>query len=306
MNDKHSEIYAQGYQKWDGSREQKIPPWWLIAETTIRNLFSSGGCFTRFFFIIGFAFYFFFTSMSNIVRHQFENIKNAGWLAEFAELFKVVDLDTTEMHMAELFIARPAVIITMMLIIIYGGNLIAKDKAANALQIYFSKAVSRLDYVIGKGLAFAIMTAMATLVPGALLFLTSAIFTTDHLTFFKQGWFVPFLVIAYWLLITTALGSLTLFFSAMFEKGYLAVVGAIGFMIFLEVASAILGFIFSTNPITEALDIVGNVVDLGLALFALEADQPFYLAWKVIITVLFSAGFVTMLFRKINPVEVIK
>jgi hypothetical protein len=122
----------------------------------------------------------------------------------------------------------------------------------------------------------------------------------------EQGWFLPILYAVYWILVTVALGSLTLFFSALFEKGYLAVVGAIGFLIFLEVASNLLGFIFSVNPITEALDVIDNLIGVGLALFTLEIGKPLYFAWQIIMMVVFAVVFGALLFRKINPVEVIK
>ena len=71
--------------------------------------------------------------------------------------------------------------------ILVGAGLIADDRRANALQIYLSKPLTRLDYVVGKLLALAAFLTFVTVLPGILLlflqmmFAGSTQFVREHL-----------------------------------------------------------------------------------------------------------------------------
>jgi ABC-2 type transport system permease protein len=71
--------------------------------------------------------------------------------------------------------------------ILVGAGLIADDRRANALQIYLSKPLTRLEYVVGKLLALAAFLAFVTVLPGLLLlflqmmFAGSTQFVREHL-----------------------------------------------------------------------------------------------------------------------------
>ena len=52
-----------------------------------------------------------------------------------------------------------------------GAGLIANDRRTNALQIYLSKPIRTVDYLLGKGAVVAAAVGLVTLVPGLTLFL---------------------------------------------------------------------------------------------------------------------------------------
>jgi ABC-2 type transport system permease protein len=60
-----------------------------------------------------------------------------------------------------------------------GAGLIANDRRANALQIYLSKPLTRVEYVTGKLVVLVLLLAAVTWVPGILLVLLQMIFTGD-------------------------------------------------------------------------------------------------------------------------------
>ena len=60
--------------------------------------------------------------------------------------------------------------------ILIGAGLIADDRRTNALQIYLSKPLTRLDYVVGKLLAIAAFLVFVTIVPGVLLLFLQMLF----------------------------------------------------------------------------------------------------------------------------------
>jgi len=54
-----------------------------------------------------------------------------------------------------------------------GSSLIARDLKYNALLLYFSRAITRADYLAGKFLALVLFLLFVTFVPGLLLFVGS-------------------------------------------------------------------------------------------------------------------------------------
>ncbi len=121
---------------------------------------------------------------------------------------------------------------TFLISIYAGAGLIANDLKANALQIYFSKAITRGDYLIGKLGVAVFFVALPTLLPGMLLFLLAVVFHSD-LDFLQQYWWVGLSITGYSLsiiftnaLVILALSSLNrssrfagIFFAALFFFG---------------------------------------------------------------------------------------
>jgi ABC-2 type transport system permease protein len=70
-----------------------------------------------------------------------------------------------------------------------GSGLIATDRRANALQIYLSKPLTRVEYVFGKLGVLLAFLLLVTWVPGVVLLLVQIVFTGD-LTFFRDNLFL--------------------------------------------------------------------------------------------------------------------
>jgi ABC-2 type transport system permease protein len=65
----------------------------------------------------------------------------------------------------------------LLFITIYAGSsLIAGDRRANALQVYLSKPITRLDYVVGKALVLAVFLLAASWLPAMVLLALEVIF----------------------------------------------------------------------------------------------------------------------------------
>src|SRR5205085_11142402 len=67
-----------------------------------------------------------------------------------------------------------------------GSGLIANDRRANALQIYLSKPLSRVEYIFGKLAILMIFLLLVTGVPGIMLLIVQVIFTGDT-TFVREN-----------------------------------------------------------------------------------------------------------------------
>jgi ABC-type transport system involved in multi-copper enzyme maturation permease subunit len=73
-------------------------------------------------------------------------------------------------------------LILMFLSATVGSSLIARDLKYNALLLYFSRAITRADYLAGKFLALVLFLLFVTFVPGLLLFAGSLGMGTETLS----------------------------------------------------------------------------------------------------------------------------
>ncbi len=305
-----SEIYAQGYEKWEGSRGRALPPWLLIAKAGFKNVVKPSGCLGRFLFIFGFIIplgnYYFIVIVGSLARFQIENLKKYEFFRQMALTLNREAFDLTEavIHMNN--ILWPSLVFSLAGMIFYGAQLISKDKQANALQVYFSKAISRTDYVLGKFLAVGFLTSIVSLIPSALILFLGLLFTTDHVAFLAESWYVPILSGLYWIFLTLTIGSITLYFSSCFNKSYMAGVGIIGFLIFCWVFSQILVFIFGSSDFLEGLAIPMSMHAVGEVIYKLKVSSLSAVAWQVFDLILICGAMIYLTFRNIQPVEVVK
>ena len=65
-------------------------------------------------------------------------------------------------------------------------ELIANDLKSNALQLYFSKPLTRLDYIVGKIATILIMLECITFIPVYILFLEHSVLSQE-LTFIRDN-----------------------------------------------------------------------------------------------------------------------
>lgn len=90
---------------------------------------------------------------------------------------------------------------------VVASGLLASDRRTGALQIYFSRPVSRLEYLLGKIVACSSFVALTTVIPCLLLWLETVAFgSTSSYTW--RTWIAPFVIVgasAFYALWTVAL-----------------------------------------------------------------------------------------------------
>jgi ABC-2 type transport system permease protein len=103
------------------------------------------------------------------------NVPQASFLAPTPEMFRD-------------FLSQQASFVFF--IAVYAGSgLIASDRRANALQIYLSKPLSRVEYVFGKLAVLLAFLLLVTWVPAIVLLLVQIVFTGD-VSFFVDNIFL--------------------------------------------------------------------------------------------------------------------
>ena len=113
--------------------------------------------------------------------------------------------------------------ILMVLSATVGASLIARDVRHRALLMYFSRSITRADYLLGKFLSLVVFLLIVTLGPGLLLFLGQLGMSQERLTF-GQRMGDLLAITLHSLILTVPMSSVVLAFSSLTKRTYLAAI----------------------------------------------------------------------------------
>jgi ABC-2 type transport system permease protein len=162
-----SPIHDQGYRRYGGGREPHGRRWWVIARAGLLARIRE----RRVVALLLAAWLPFLVRAVQIYASA--NFQQVAFLAPTPQMFREF-LDQQE-------------IFVFIVSILIGAGLIADDRRANALQIYLSKPLSRVEYIVGKLITLAIVLTFVTWLPAMLLLLLQMLFAgstkflTEHL-----------------------------------------------------------------------------------------------------------------------------
>jgi hypothetical protein len=169
-------IFEQTYRKWDGTLRTNGIRWFPITKMGIKQTFKK----KRFLlFFIGCQVPFLVFAIRLIIGALVpENVENT---AEF--------LQVTPSFFAHFLWIQSTFIFIMT--IWSGANLINGDYQSNALQLYLSKPLTQLDYILGKLSIVAFFNLAITMVPAILLFILRVLIKYDKSWFIQNLWVIP-------------------------------------------------------------------------------------------------------------------
>jgi ABC-type transport system involved in multi-copper enzyme maturation permease subunit len=127
-----------------------------------------------------------------------------------------------------------------------GCPIIARDLRHNALVLYFSRSITRGDYLLGKFAALLLFLLFATLGPGLLLWASQAGLGAERLTLGQRFADLGSLIL-HSLALTLPLAAVTLGFSTASKRGYVAALFWASLYFGGEAASAVLGGLLRTS-----------------------------------------------------------
>lgn len=143
--------------------------------------------------------------------------------------------------------------ILMVLSATVGAALISRDVRHRALLMYFSRSITRADYLVGKFLSLVLFLLIVTLGPGLLLFVGQLGMSQERFTFGERMSDLLAIVLNS-LILTVPMSAVVLAFSSLTKRTYLA-------------AMLWVGFYFLSASMAPTLT------------FALKADWPKMLSW---------------------------
>lgn len=148
-------IHDQGYRRYVGFRGALGRRWWVIARMHIVTAIRS----RRFVAILLLAWAPFV--VRGVQLYVAANFRQASFLAATAETYRE-------------FLDQQSIFVFLVSISLAG--LIADDRRANALQLYLSKPLTRVEYIAGKLMALIIFLMGVTFLPGMMLLLLQVVF----------------------------------------------------------------------------------------------------------------------------------
>ena len=149
-------IHDQGYQRYRGRRTAQERTWWVIARAGILERLRE----RRFLALLLAAWAPFLVRAVQI--YVSSNFAQASFLAPSAETFRE-------------FLDQQSIFVVFVTIYV-GAGLIANDRRANALQIYLSKPLTRVEYITGKLVTLLAFLTGVTLVPALMLLVLQMMF----------------------------------------------------------------------------------------------------------------------------------
>ena len=161
-------IHDQGYRRYAGRRRPHGTAWWVIARQQIRTVLTQ----KRYLVLLLIAWMPFVARVVQI--YLAANFQQAAFLATSAQLFRG-------------FLDQQGLFV--FLLIVGSSGAIADDRRANALQVYLSKPLTRVEYIAGKLFAPFAFVLSVTLVPALLLLIVHVAFA-GSLTFVTQNLFL--------------------------------------------------------------------------------------------------------------------
>jgi ABC-2 type transport system permease protein len=132
--------------------------------------------------------------------------------------------------------------LSMILIALVGPNLISQDLRFNALPLYLSRPLRRIDYLLGKLGVIAAFLGLAIIVPCVLAYAFGLMFSLDF-TILKDTYRILLASIAYGFVIIVSAGMLILAFSSLSRSSRWVAVFWLGLWIVGAIVSSFLGLI---------------------------------------------------------------
>ena len=279
-----TEIHDQSYRRYKGQRQPLGRSWQVIARAGIR---------------------------STIGRKVFLAVLLLAWIpfivrtvqiyvvTAYAQASQIVPVDA---RMFMQFVEQQGFFIFLVTVFV-GAGLIAADRRANALQIYLSKPLLRMEYIGGKLAILMTFLLFVTLVPALLLILLQVLFS-GSLDFLRSNLFViPAVVLASLIRVFVASFAILALSSLSKSTRYVAILYA--------------GAIFFTDAIFLVLRVITNSTRVAWVSFSANIENVTDVMFRqaprydtpVIVSVLVLAGLiaisVSVLERRVKGVEVV-
>jgi ABC-type transport system involved in multi-copper enzyme maturation permease subunit len=184
-----------------------------------------------------------------------------------------------------------------------GAGLIANDLRANALQIYLSKPLLRMEYIGGKLAILASYLALVTLVPALMLVVVQILFTGNFDFISENAFVIPAVILSCSIRIVVPAFTMLALSSLSKNSRYVGVLFT-GAIFFTDAMFGVLGIITGSTR-ASWVSITANLNQVTDVIFR----QPARYETPVVVSVLVLLGLVvvsvSVLERRVRGVEVV-
>jgi ABC-type transport system involved in multi-copper enzyme maturation permease subunit len=288
-------IYDKGYRRWQGELRGRFYRWFTIARAGIRQ--SGKGKWLRRFILIAWMPLLYYGLVFFVVGQltTVESMEKAQSMWQFQVLRGMFSRPLIESFIADpasfrltiwsilihFFMHYTQIFCVMIVVAIVGPKLISEDIKTRALSVYFSRPLTRVDYVVGKLAVVSFWVGAVTLLPSLALYFLSIAFSPGFDTLAQTLIIVP-KIVTYSLLLMLGCGLVMLALSSMIRNPRFLGFAWAGFWVMTSVASnmlsqALFPRIGSSSEAsvkgdwTGMLSFSANFDAVGLRLFNIEA-----------------------------------
>jgi len=182
-----------------------------------------------------------------------------------------------------------------------GPDLISRDLRVRALQLYYSRPLTRTDYLLGKLMVVGVFVAMVTCVPAVLIYVVGVILSKSiHIV--ADTWPTLLGIFGACLLTTVVAGVIVLACSSLSRRsGYVALVWAM----LLVLSDAAYGLVRKTMGLgwSHLLSVRANVAQVISQIFAVKPEYKFDWFASVFVLAAVVVLAVGLLYRRVQALE---
>jgi ABC-2 type transport system permease protein len=276
-------IHDQSYRRYGGERTPQGHAWTVIATSGIKTMLAK----RKFLGLLIVAWLPFVVRA--VQMYLAANFPQMSMIAPTAETFRQ-------------FLEQQGVF-TFFITIFTGAGLIASDLRANALQIYLSKPLGRVEYIAGKFAVLAFFLLLVTWLPATMLLVIQIVFA-GNLAFLTANLFLLPAILVSTCLEAIVLSLVMLALSSLSKSARFVGIMYAGMMFFTHALYGVV-FVVTRNTRFSWMSLTGNLQHLGDLIFRVPPryDTP---AWATLLALAVVVGAsVFVLERRVRGVEVV-
>jgi ABC-2 type transport system permease protein len=281
-------IHDQGYRRYAGTRTPRGQAWSVIARAGVRAMLAR----RAFVALLLLAWAPFFVQAIGMY------IKYAGPSLPGASLFEI-KAETFRTYLDNWF----QFLVVYLITVYAGAGLIANDRRANALQIYLSKPLSRVEYVLGKFAVLGTFLLFVTWVPALALLVVQIAFSGDFSFVLNNAYLFPAITLFAFLQMTVLTASMLALSSMSKSSRYVAIL----YTTLIFFAQAVYGVLRIVTRSTSVswVSPYANLSQLGGVIFRLrpQYDTPWIVSLGVLVALVALSALI--LERRVRGVEVV-
>ena len=276
-------IHDQSYRRYAGQRDDVKAAWLVIARTGIMNLLKKRA-------FVGLLAASWIQFVVQAVRmYLASSIPQAQIFALSAESYRgFLDTQSSFLFFVTIYV---------------GAGLIADDRRANALQLYLSKPLTRIDYIGGKMAILMVFLLGVTMVPALLLLLLQGVISGSFEFLRNNLRLIPAITLFSLVQVLTAAFSILALSSMSNSSRFVGIMYA-GVVFFTAAMYGALRAILGTSSVSW-ISFSASVEQVGDAIFRtkLSYDTPPIVSFIVVLALM--AVSVSVLERKVRGVEIV-
>jgi ABC-type transport system involved in multi-copper enzyme maturation permease subunit len=234
-------IFDQGYQHWNGPLAGHAGRWLAVARHGVRAVLK--GRIVRLLLFVAWVpalALVAFLCLWGLLEQQAESVLTFLSRMLPAEMIaQPRDFRTAVWTVAYSFFFKAELIAALFLVLIVGPNLVSRDLRFNALPLYFSRPVRRIDYFLGKLAVIGFFLAATVIVPAAGAYLLGVGFSLD-LGVVRDTHRLLWGGTLYGLIVTVSAGTLMLALSSLSRRSIYVGLAWAGFCFLTLMVSGIL------------------------------------------------------------------